>query len=226
VVINEVSDPTQANVTLNMNAASSLGGVTQGVLGCTTDADQVTMIQGWTWYAGADPTQVGAGQYDFETAVMHELGHVLGLGHSSNSTSVMYASLPTGTANRVLTTADLNVPDSDSGPCALHAAQAAAVSGTSNVQGKPAPSSTSVPSSGSPISSAEQLFANFILLNDMRNVNLPASSLSPALWQSMDALMLQRLDALLSMEAGAMGVTKDTLLRDLFSVSVSASNSI
>ena len=59
---------------------------------------------------GADPTQVGTEQYDFEMAVMHELGHVLGLGHSSSSTSVMYASLATGTANRVLTTADLNVP--------------------------------------------------------------------------------------------------------------------
>src|SRR5262249_56373683 len=114
VTIVEVTDPTQANVTLSMNTNSSLGGLAQGVLGCTTDADQVTMLLGWSWYAGADPTQVGAGQYDFETAVMHELGHVLGLGHSSNSTSVMYASLATGTANRVLTTADLSVPDSDS----------------------------------------------------------------------------------------------------------------
>jgi hypothetical protein len=51
------------------------------------------MIQGWNWYAGADPTQIGAGQYDFETAVMHELGHVLGRGHSSDSCSVMYATL-------------------------------------------------------------------------------------------------------------------------------------
>jgi hypothetical protein len=70
VVINEVSDPTQANVTLNMAATSALGGAAQGVLGCTTDADQVTMLQGWSWYAGSDPTQVGAGQYDFDTAVV------------------------------------------------------------------------------------------------------------------------------------------------------------
>src|SRR6516164_2177261 len=35
---------------------------------------------------------------------------VLGLGHSSSSMSVMYATLATGTANRVLTTTDLNVP--------------------------------------------------------------------------------------------------------------------
>ncbi len=219
VVINAVTDPAQANVTLNMNTTSSLGGTAQGVLGCTTDADQVTMIQGWNWYAGSDPTQVGAGQYDFETAVMHELGHVLGLGHSSNSSSVMYASLATGTANRVLTTADLNVPDNDSGPCALHAAPAAPVSSRSNTPSMAAPSSTSVPNNGSPISAADQLFANYTLvLNEMRNGNQSTMSSVAALWQSIDALALQRLDLLLSMEAGAMGMSKDSLMSDpLFS---------
>jgi hypothetical protein len=227
VVINEVSDPTQANVTLNMNTASSLGGVPQGVLGCTTDADQVTMVQGWNWYAGADPTQVGAGQYDFETAVVHELGHVLGLGHSSNSSSVMYASLATGTANRALVSADLNVPDTDSGPCALHAAPVAVVSSTSNGPGMTAPSSTSAPSSGSPMSTADQLFANYTLvLNEMRNGNQPTLSSVAALWQSIDALALQRLDALLSMEAGAMGMTRDTLLHDFLFASLSATNDV
>ncbi|HZV06696.1 MAG TPA: Ig-like domain repeat protein [Gemmataceae bacterium] len=216
VTIVEVTDPTQANVTLNMNTTCSLGGVAQGVLGCTTDADQVTMIQGWNWYAGSDPTQVGAGQYDFETAVMHELGHVLGLGHSTDSTSIMYPALATGTANRVLSTADLNVPDDDSGPCALHAAPAA-VNATSNSQGMTTPSSTSIPSNGSSMSAADQLFANFtIVLNEMKSGNQPSSSSVSALWQSIDALVLQRLDALLSMEAGAMGISKDTLMLNLF----------
>jgi hypothetical protein len=233
VVINEVSDPTQANETLNMNTTSSLGGAAQGVLGCTTDADQVTMIQGWSWYAGSDPTQVGAGQYDFETAVMHELGHVLGLGHSSNSSSVMYATLATGTANRVLTTADLNVPDSDSGPCALHAAPAAAVSSTSNSPGMTAPSSpkvpssTGVPSSGSPMAASEQLFANLArILSDARNGYQPTLSSVSALWRSADALALQRWDALLSTEAGAMGVSKDILLRDLLFAGSSSSSDV
>jgi hypothetical protein len=35
---------------------------------------------------------------------------------------------------------------------------------------------------------------------------------------------MQRLDALLSMEAGALGVTKDTLMRDLFFANLSAQN--
>src|SRR5262249_31393439 len=210
-----------------MNTTSSLGGVAQGVLGCTTDADQVTMIQGWSWYAGADPTQVGGGQYDFETAVMHELGHVLGLGHSSSNTSVMYATLTTGTAKHVLTTADLSVPDTHAGPDALHAVPAAAVSGTSSGQGMTAPSSTSVSSDGSPMSTTDQLFANFTLvLNEMRNGNQPALSSVAALWQSIDALALQRLDLLLSMEAGAMGVTKDNLMRELFFASLSTPNDL
>jgi hypothetical protein len=38
VTIVEVSDPPPANVTLNMNTTSSLGGFAQGVLGCTTTA--------------------------------------------------------------------------------------------------------------------------------------------------------------------------------------------
>ncbi len=216
VTIVEVSDPTQANVTLNMNTTSSLGGAAQGVLGCTTDADQVTMIQGWNWYAGADPTQVGSGQYDFETAVTHELGHVLGLGHSSDSTSVMYATLAAGTANRNLVTADLNVPDADSGPCALRAVPIADVNNPSNGQGLTAPGSTSIPSSGSPLSQVDQLFTNFVLLlSDARNAYQSALSSQVAMWQTVDALALQRLDGLLSLEAGALGITRDTMIRNL-----------
>ena len=48
----------------------------------------------------------------------------------------------------------------------------------------------------------------------------------PALWQSIDALALQRLDLLLSMEAGAMGVTKDNLMRELFFASLSSPNGV
>jgi len=47
-----------------------------------------------------------------------------------------------------------------------------------------------------------------------------------ALWQSIDALALQRLDALMSMEAVAMGVTKDTLSRDFFFASMSSPNGV
>ncbi len=226
VMIVAVSDPTQANVTLNMSTTSSLGGDAQGVLGCTTDADQVTMIQGWSWYTDSDPTQVGSGQYDFETAVMHELGHVLGLGHSSDSASVMYATLAPGTANRTLVTADLNVPDDDSGSCALHAVPTAAVGISSNDQRMTAPSSTSVPgSSGGSLSVMDQVFANFaLLLSSGKDAYQSELSSLANLWQSVDALASQRLDALLSLEAGAMGITKDALTRDFLFASRFSSN--
>jgi uncharacterized delta-60 repeat protein len=121
VAVQEVADPNLADVTLNMDTTSAVGGYADGVLGCTTDAGLITIIFGWNFYAGSDPTQIGSGQYDFQTVVTHELGHALGLGHSTDSTSVMYATLNTGAVNRTLTTADLNVPDSDStGACGLH----------------------------------------------------------------------------------------------------------
>src|SRR5262249_7572565 len=86
----EGTDPTLADVTLNMDTTSAVGSYADGVLGCTTDAGQITLINGWNFYAGSDGTQIGAGQYDFETVVTHELCHGLGLGHSTDSTSVMY----------------------------------------------------------------------------------------------------------------------------------------
>ena len=116
VTITEVSDPTLANIVIDTGTTSACGGVANGVLGCYNEPNsEITMIQGWNWYAGADPTQIGAGQYDFETTVMHELGHALGLGGSTDPSSPMYETLAAGVADRTVTTQDLNIPDPPEG---------------------------------------------------------------------------------------------------------------
>jgi hypothetical protein len=90
VTITEVSDPTQANLVIDTGTTSACGGAAQAVLGCSNAPNaEITMLQGWSWYAGSDPTQIAANQYDFETTVLHELGHALGLGGSTNPNSPM-----------------------------------------------------------------------------------------------------------------------------------------
>jgi hypothetical protein len=116
VTITEVNDPTLANIVLDTGTTSACGGAANGVLGCYNVANsEITLIQGWNWYTAADPTQISAGQYDFETTVLHELGHALGLGGSTNPSSPMYEALPSGVANRTVTTQDLNIPDPPAG---------------------------------------------------------------------------------------------------------------
>src|SRR5205085_677277 len=95
ITVTEVygTDAADANVVVDTNTRSAIGGYTDGVLGvfiASPNLSEITLIQGWDWYAGADPIQVGAGQYDLQTIVTHELGHALGLGHSSDTSSVMY----------------------------------------------------------------------------------------------------------------------------------------
>jgi hypothetical protein len=116
VTITEVSDPAQANLTIDTGSTSACGSAANGVLGCYNAPNaEITMLQGWNWYAGSDPSQIGANQYDFETTVLHELGHALGLGGSTNPNSPMYEVLAAGVADRTPTTQDLNIPDPPAG---------------------------------------------------------------------------------------------------------------
>ena len=100
------ADAANAQIHLQIAATSDLGSMSDGVLGATS-GDDVTIIDGWNWYLGADPTAIGAGQYDFQSVVMHELGHTVGLGESTDPTSVMYEFLAAGQVHRSLSDSDL-----------------------------------------------------------------------------------------------------------------------
>jgi Right handed beta helix region/Matrixin len=115
VSVAETSDPTLANVVIDTGSTSAVGGYAQGILGCYDPSGEITLIQGWNWYDGADPTQIGTGQYDFQTVVTHELGHALGLGGSADPTSLMDETLAVGVVRRSPTVADLNIPEPPEG---------------------------------------------------------------------------------------------------------------
>jgi hypothetical protein len=115
VVVTEVGDPALANLVIDTGTTSAAGSAADGVLGSYSASGEITLLQGWNWYDGADPTQIGANQYDFQTVVTHELGHALGLGGSPDPNSVMFETLGTGVVRRALTVADLNIADPPEG---------------------------------------------------------------------------------------------------------------
>jgi Ca2+-binding RTX toxin-like protein len=126
VTVTEVdaSEAVSANVQIDSGSTTPLGGLADGVLGVfTPSTGEITLVQGWKWYAGADPAAIGSDQYDFETLVTHEIGHALGLGHSPDPSSVMFPTLGTGVTRRLLTVQDLNIGDAEMTPGALMASR-------------------------------------------------------------------------------------------------------
>ena len=83
------------------------------MLGFTTASNDVYLVEGWTWYTGANPTQIGANQYDFLTLATHELAHTVGLGESSDPNSVMHEYLAPGDVRRTFTDDNLSLIDTN-----------------------------------------------------------------------------------------------------------------
>lgn len=115
---------TDVDLYVEIAAISECGGAAEGILGCTAVAGEITIIDGWSWYSGADSSAIGAGQFDFQTVLTHELGHALGLDHSGDAISVMYGWLATSDSRRGLTSQDLELLGAGGDGGALRAAPA------------------------------------------------------------------------------------------------------
>lgn len=94
----------------NDNIHSPISGSSGGVLAyCETpiqDGWRIRYYQSWSWQDG--PGTVSSG-IDLQGVACHELGHALGLGHSSTGGATMYPSISgTGTAQRSIETDDKN----------------------------------------------------------------------------------------------------------------------
>jgi hypothetical protein len=105
---------TAADVHIHFASSTPYGGAGDGVLGFTTAENDVYFVTtGWNFNTGADPSQIGAGQYDFLTLATHELAHTVGLGESSDPGSVMYEYLSAGRIRRTFTDSNLALINTD-----------------------------------------------------------------------------------------------------------------
>jgi hypothetical protein len=151
------ADAGAAQVQISFASTSAIGGVGQGVMGAFGPGGQITLISGWNWYLGSDPNGIAPNQYDFQTVLSHELGHVLGLGENSDPSSAMSLYLSPGQVRRDLTATDLGAIEQELGssPALLSVSPTAAGTAiaTANANAAGSPVATSAPVATSDTSS-------------------------------------------------------------------------
>jgi len=134
--IYEVFDPSLASIVVDNATSTLVGGQADGLLGdeeatfisdpnYQTDEGNpylifnglaiVNIVEGWNWYSGQDAKQIPSGAYDYQTVVLHELGHAVGLYEDVGSyttlngdgRSAMYPNLNTGQTRRDVSPYDI-----------------------------------------------------------------------------------------------------------------------
>jgi hypothetical protein len=98
-----------AAVVIHMADTTDLGGVAEGVLGVTEMGGDITLVVGWNWFTGSDSSQIAFDQFDYGTVIIHELSHAIGLGHSTDTASVMFPYLSLADVRHDFSIADLTL---------------------------------------------------------------------------------------------------------------------
>ena len=99
------------------NFSISIGDLPEGQLGQTVGPSVVIddNAAGFGWYVDSTPSDVNddtiGNRMDLLTTVAHEIGHVLGLGHSSDRKDIMYHELETGERRTVSGPTHVEQPD-------------------------------------------------------------------------------------------------------------------
>jgi hypothetical protein len=114
VSLSWAADAASAGVTVHFATSTPEGDASAGVIGFTTPDNNVYFVTTWSYYNGSDPTQIAAGQLDFETLAIHELAYTVGLGESADANSVMYEYLAPGTVRRTFTDSNLSLINTNS----------------------------------------------------------------------------------------------------------------
>lgn len=119
----DVGDPTAVNTAasdnINIIRFADAGELPAGVLGVTRNtwliclnsvafSDEIDMSFSSDANWNFSTAQSLPGQYDFQSVMLHELGHAHQLGHIINSSGVMHPSISNGVTKRSLASVDVN----------------------------------------------------------------------------------------------------------------------